>query len=72
MSTERRYVTFGYSHYHEIGGQVFDKDCIALVHGDMSDVYKLFGRIWCFEYTAEEFAKLDILKYFPRGIIEVK
>lgn len=64
-------VTFGQAHRHEIGGQVFDKDCVALVHGDRSEVFRLFGRQWCFEYPVDQWDETK-LAYYPRGYVEVR
>lgn len=66
-----RYVTFGQDHRHEINGRVFDKDCVALVIGDRETVFEIFGRVFCFEYTPEEFKRVD-MRHFPRGIIRIE
>lgn len=71
MNEEIRYVTFGQDHRHEINGTVYDKDCIAIVHGDRAKVFELFGPKFCFEYTKDEW-RPDVLKYFPRGYVDVK
>jgi len=67
----KRYVTFGQDHIHWIGGQVFDKDCVAEMYGDREDVFRIFGDQFCFEYPEKQFDKKD-LKFFSKGIIRVK
>lgn len=67
------YVTFGQVHAHRINGKTFDKDCVAVIESDTaaegrSKAFELFGRKFCFEY----FNELPEMKYFPRGLIEVK
>ena len=64
------YVTFGQDHRHVINGTVFDHDCVAVVNGDRSKVFKLFGAKWCFEYAEGNFDMRE-MHYFPRGLIEV-
>lgn len=66
----KTYVTFGYDHFHEINGKVYDKDCVALVDGDRERVFEIFGRKFCFEYP-EKYWDPNKLCYFPRGVIEV-
>ncbi len=66
-----RYVTFGYANRHVINGILFDKDCVALIDGEREDVFKIFGRKWCFEYEHEEF-DINWLKHYPRGIVELR
>lgn len=66
----KSYVTFGQNHRHEIGGVVFDKDCVAVVEGDRATVFEIFGPKFCFEYS-EMGNSLPDMKYFPRGMIEV-
>jgi hypothetical protein len=67
----KSYVTFGFNHRHEIGGVVFDKDCVAVVEGDRAKVFEIFGPKFCFEYEEGEIAKRLDMKYFPRGLVEV-
>ncbi len=69
-TAEYRYVTFGQNHLHEIGGQVFDKNCIAKVKGSRATIFNLFGDKFCYEYT-EPLSERDMV-LFPRGVIEVK
>lgn len=67
----KTFVTFGYNHRHEINGQIFDKDCIAIVNGDRNKVFEVFGPKFCFEYPEKYWEEKD-MKLFPRGFIEVK
>jgi hypothetical protein len=66
----KTFVTFGYDHWHEINGKVFDKDCVAIVNGDRDKVFEIFGDQFCFEYE-EQYWIDDDMRYFPRGYIEV-
>lgn len=80
MSTEdsgyNLYVSFGQSHAHSVAGKTFNKDCLAVIK---CDDYK-HGRQLAFEYFGEKFATTyhesefiaqSLLKYFPRGLMEV-
>jgi hypothetical protein len=72
----KTYVTFGQVHRHEIAGEVFDKDCVAvLVHPDDVNgrdlAFDLFGRKFCFEYSEDEFLRSVRMDYFPRGLISI-
>lgn len=71
----RVFVTFGQVHLHVINGQVFDKDCIAVIdcedHAEgRAKAFELFGRKFCVTY-GEEFDMHKILDRFPRGLINV-
>ena len=66
-----RYVTFGQDHRHEIGGVVFDSNCVAKVDGDRAKVFEIFGPKFCMEYTEEVFTKSVAHWPYLRGIIEV-
>lgn len=67
----KTYVTFGQAHVHRIGLHVFDKDCVAVVNGDRAKVFEIFGPKFAFEYSEDEW-KPEVMKYFPRGYIEVE
>lgn len=67
----KTYVTFGQNHVHRIGLKVFDKDCVAVVNGDRKRVFEIFGSKFSFEYSEREW-KPEVMKYFPRGYIEVE
>ena len=65
------YITFGFEHRHEIGGQVFDKDCVALIerptYAEARDrAFALFGPKFCFDHLHNP----PDMSYFPRGIID--
>lgn len=71
----KTYVTFGQAHVHEIGGDVFDKDCVAVIDCDSAKdgrdkAFEFFDRKFCFSYFGEEFNH-DNMKYFPRGFVNV-
>lgn len=67
----KRYVTFGQVHTHSINGLTFDKDCVAVIHGDEQKVFDLFGRKFCTQ-CEEAYWSDRVMKYFPRGYIEVQ
>lgn len=68
---EVRYVTFGQDHTHRVNNHTFDCDCVAKVIGTRETVWELFGAKFCVEYTQEQFDKQpDMMKWYPRGIIE--
>ena len=67
----KTFVTFGQDHTHKINGEIFDKDCIAIVDGNRAEVFRIFGQKFCFEYP-EKIWNDDVIKYFPRGYITVK
>lgn len=66
----KTFVTFGQIHIHKINGKIFDKDCVAIVNGDRNEVFEIFDRKFCFEYSEDEWDDSSI-KYYPRGYIEV-
>jgi hypothetical protein len=71
----RTFVTFGQAHRHEINGEIFDKDCVAVIDCDGPDdgrkkAFEIFGRKFCFEYFDSEVDRID-MEYFPRGFIEI-
>lgn len=72
----KTYVTFGQVHRHVINGIIFDRNCVAVINcTDARD-----GRKKAFEYFGDKFFTTyfedyfnhDDLKYYPRGLIEVK
>jgi len=67
----KTFVTFGQNHVHRINGRTFDADCVAIVNGDRSKVFEIFGPKFCFEYP-EEIWDDSKMHYFSRGYIEVK
>jgi hypothetical protein len=69
VESTKTFVTFGQSHVHRVNNKTFDKDCVAVVHGDRETVFELFGSKFCFEYPEEHWDE-SILHFFPRGYIE--
>jgi hypothetical protein len=67
----KTFVTFGQSHVHSIDDKTFDKDCVAVVNGDRDKVFEIFGPKFCFEYPEDFWDESKMMKYFPRGYIEV-
>lgn len=72
----KTYVTFGSAHRHEIGEEVFDKDCVAVIECEdeyegRARAFALFGPKFCFEYHENKFTESS-MQYFPRGKINVK
>lgn len=71
----KTYITFGQDHVHIIDGKTFDKDCIAIIESSSHDTartlaFKFFGDRFCFSYPEDEFDH-SMMKYFPKGFIEV-
>lgn len=67
----KTYVTFGQDHVHTINGKIFDADCVAIVNGDRTAVFELFGPKFSLEYPEGSWDE-EKMKYFPRGYIEVQ
>jgi hypothetical protein len=68
------YITFGQDHVHRVNNKTFDKDSVALIeapsHREGRDIaVELFGLVWATSYEEKEM--MEILHYFPRGIIAV-
>jgi len=68
------YISFGQDHEHVIDDIVFDKDCLACIeatsHRAARDIaFSVFGPVFATSYLEEDLPK--IIKYFPRGIIEL-
>lgn len=66
----KTYVTFGQDHVHNINGKTIDKDCVAIVNGDLGTVFEIFGSKFCFEYQEQHWDKSKI-EHFPRGYVEI-
>ena len=71
----KTYVTFGQDHRHVIDDKVFDKDCVAVIESESASVgrniaFEMFGPKFCVEYPEDCF-DMEIMKYFPRGFVEV-
>lgn len=62
------YFTFGQSHRHVIGGEVFDKDCVVKIEGEdaREKMFKLFDSKWSMQY--EEKPDMSL---FPRGVFNI-
>jgi hypothetical protein len=70
----KTYITFGQVHKHVINGQVFDKDCVAVIETNSiqegrKKAIELFGTQFCFEYSEENFDK-KMMMFYPRGFIK--
>jgi len=70
------YVTFGQSHRHEIDGEVYDKDCIAVIESDnrvegRERAFKIFKAKFCMEYFDDEF-NMAMMAFYPSGLIDVE
>ena len=71
----KTYITFGQSHAHAVNGKTFDKDCVAVIEAESAEAgrnvaFETFGDKFCFSYAEPDF-KPDMMKYFPRGLIEL-
>lgn len=66
----KTYVTFGQAHTHSVNGKTFDKDCVAVVHGDREKVFEIFGPAFSFEYSEDTWDDKN-MRYYPRGYITV-
>ena len=72
----RHYVTFGQSHVHELDGEIYDKDCVAVYEADSyasgrERAFVLFGDKFFTDYHGEQWDEDKMLKFFPRGYIDV-
>lgn len=70
------YVTFGSDHVHEVGDQIFDKDCIAAFESNnrtegRRKAFDLFNNQFCMEYYEDEIDSVDVNKWFSRGVITI-
>lgn len=67
----RIYVTFGQTHRHEIDGQIFDKDCVAVIDevglDSFPDIKRLFGVKWSREFSELAWDEETQLSWYPRG-----
>jgi len=68
----KTFVTFGEDHIHKIGGEVYDKDCIAVVDGGQTEVFKLFELQFCRAVPEEQWDDEIMKRYYPRGYIAVE
>jgi hypothetical protein len=72
---KKTFITFGQCHTHRINGKTLDKDCVAAIKSDSEEegrkiAFELFKGAFHNSYFSEELDK-NVLKYFPRGIIDV-
>lgn len=72
----KAYITFGQIHRHELNGQIFDKDCVAVIEAPTFDeadakAFELFDGIFHGHYSEDSWNE-EWLTYYPRGYIEVK
>ena len=66
------YVTFGQTHVHEIGNQIFDWKCVAIVEGGKEKVFELFEDRFTGVYDEDVWYKTPIhYSYFPKGYVHV-
>ena len=63
------YFTFGQSNAHSVSGFTYDKDIIVMVTAEnpREKMFEYFGDKWAMEYPS-----LPDLKFFPRGVKELK
>jgi hypothetical protein len=62
------YFTFGQGHRHEIGGVVYDKDCVLKITAEdpRAVMFEMFGPKWSMEYDEPQ-----SIHVFPRGTFEI-
>lgn len=65
------YITFGQAHAHRIGGQLFNRDCVARItartfDGCRARAFELFGVKFAFSYVEQ-----PDMGYYSRGVIDV-
>lgn len=63
------YFTFGQSHYHNIRGQVFDKDTVVKVDSNdpRKTMFDTFGPRWAMQYDEP-----PNMEHFPKGIVPLE
>jgi hypothetical protein len=72
---QKTYITFGDNHTHEINGQIFDGDCVAVIENvtpaqGRARAFELFGPVFSFEYPEKNFDHAS-MHYFKRGFVVV-
>ena len=72
----KTYVTFGQDHVHTIGLHTIDKDCVVVfdtpsAQAGRDKAFEFFGPTFCFEYSEDHWDESKMMKYFPRGYIEL-
>lgn len=73
LRMKKTYVTFGQGHYHNIRGQIFNPNTVAIIPcEDAADgramAFATFGPKFCFEYHEDQF-KQESMKFFPEGFV---
>ena len=71
----KTYVTFGQEHKHILNGQIFDRNCVAVIsclsaQEGRAKAFKYFGPKFCFEYHESDWDEKKLM-YFPRGYVYV-
>lgn len=71
----RIFITFGQCHVHSINGHTLDKDCVAIITAATYEAADALAFEWMdgkfHEHVPEEHWKDEVMKYYPRGYIEV-
>lgn len=62
-----RFVTFGFDHHHEINNIHFNHNCVAVIEGTRDDVFNIFEKKFCMEYTKEYWDHSKMNDYYPDG-----
>lgn len=72
MNMNTQYFTFGQSHVHSVNNFTWDKDVICKITADdpREVMFAAFGEKWSMQYNESKLEEL--LKYFPRGVKELK
>ncbi len=70
MTTQ--YFTFGQDHVHSVSGFTYDKDVIVKITADdpRQIMFDTFGPKWSMQYNENELD--DLLRWFPRGVKEIR
>jgi len=71
----KTYVTFGQAHRHEINGEIFDHNCVAVIRSEgpaqgRELAFKFFGPKFCVADPEKHFNHASI-HVFPRGLVDV-
>ena len=71
----KTYVTFGQNHAHDVNGQTFDKDCVAVIEAEDADAgrdlaFEIFGAKFGVSYSDDNW-DASIMRFFPRGLMYV-
>lgn len=71
---QKYYLTFGQSHKHKVGDQVFDKDTVCVIraksHARAREIaFQAFGDKFFTSY--DKFTWSNDMRYFPKGYVEL-